>query len=158
VRALIQRVSSASVTIDGAVHGSIGTGYAVFLGVKSDDDFMEAEYLAQRCVDLRAFEDDIGKMNVSLEDIGGEILVISQFTLHADTRKGNRPSFVHAAPPELAETLYDHFVACVRERLGKDRVKTGQFRAMMDVALVNTGPVTIILKSKSEYVRSAAAD
>jgi len=151
VKALIQRVSSASVSIDGTVTGEIGQGYVVFLGVKSDDDFMEAEYLAQRCADLRVFEDDIGKMNKSLHDVNGEMLVISQFTLHADTRKGNRPSFIHAAPPELAETLYNHFTACVRERIGHDRVKTGQFRAMMDVHLVNTGPVTIMLRSKSEY-------
>ena len=153
MKALIQRVSSASVSINGAVTGEIATGYLVFLGVKGDDDFMEAEYLAQRCADLRVFEDDLGKMNRSLNEVNGEMLVISQFTLHADTRKGNRPSFVHAAAPELAETLYDHFVACARERLGPDRVKTGQFRAMMDVQIVNSGPVTIMLKSKSEYVQ-----
>jgi D-aminoacyl-tRNA deacylase len=151
VKALIQRVSSASVSIDDAIYNSIGNGFLVFLGVKNDDDFMEAEYLAQRCTDLRIFEDEAGKMNRSLPDVDGEMLVISQFTLHADTRKGNRPSFVRAAPPELAETLYDHFVKCVRERLGHDRVKTGQFRAMMDVHLVNDGPVTITMKSKSEY-------
>lgn len=153
MKAIIQRVSSASVNINGSTSGSIGKGYVVFLGVKHDDDFMEAEYLAQRCSDLRVFEDELGKMNKSLHDVNGEMLVISQFTLHADTRKGNRPSFIHAAPPELAETLYDHFVACVRERIGYDRVKTGQFRAMMDVQLVNSGPVTIILKSKAEYVQ-----
>jgi D-aminoacyl-tRNA deacylase len=151
VKALIQRVSSASVSIDGTVRNSIGNGFLVFLGVKNDDDFMETEYLAQRCTDLRIFEDEAGKMNRSLADVDGEMLVISQFTLHADTRKGNRPSFVRAAPPELAETLYDHFVNCVRERLGHDRVKTGQFRAMMDVHLVNDGPVTIMMMSKSEY-------
>ncbi len=153
MKALIQRVSSASVTIDGTRTGEIGKGYVVFLGVKNDDDFMDAEYLAQRCTDLRVFEDDIGKMNESLHDVNGEVLVISQFTLHADTRKGNRPSFVHAAPPELAETLYEHFVATVRERMGHDRVKTGLFRAMMDVQLVNSGPVTIMLNSKSEYAQ-----
>lgn len=153
MKALIQRVASASVAIDGKVYSSIGKGYLIFLGVKNDDDFVEAEYLAQRCVDLRVFEDDLGKMNKSLHDVNGEVLVISQFTLHADTRKGNRPSFVHAANPELAETLYDHFVKCVRERLGDHRVKTGIFRAMMDIQLVNTGPVTIMLKSKSEYAR-----
>jgi len=153
VKALIQRVSAASVQINGSVSGEIGKGYVVFLGIKDDDDFMESEYLAQRCADLRVFEDELGKMNKSLDDVGGEMLVISQFTLHADTKKGNRPSFVHAAPPELAETLYEHFVKCVRERLGDERVKTGQFRAMMDVELTNSGPVTIMLQSKSEYAR-----
>jgi D-aminoacyl-tRNA deacylase len=153
VKALIQRVTSASVAVDRTDSGSIGKGYVVFLGIKSDDDFMEAEYLAQRCTDLRVFEDDLGKMNRSIHDVNGEMLIISQFTLHADTRKGNRPSFIHAASPELAETLYAHFVACIRQRLGHDRVKTGQFRAMMDVKLVNSGPVTIMLKSKSEYVQ-----
>lgn len=153
MKALIQRVSSASVVIDGSVAGEIGKGYVVFLGVKADDDFVEAEYLAQRCADLRVFEDELGKMNKSLNDVNGEMLVISQFTLHADTRKGNRPSFVYAAPPELAETLYDHFVKSLRNLLGPDRVKTGEFRAMMDVSLVNSGPVTIMLKSKSEYVQ-----
>jgi len=153
VKALIQRVTSASVIINGTVTGEIGKGYVVFLGVKGDDDFMEAEYLAQRCTDLRVFEDDMGKMNKSLDDVDGEMLVISQFTLHADTRKGNRPSFVHAAPPELAETLYNHFVSCVRERIGEEQVKTGQFRAMMDVQLTNSGPVTIMLRSKSEYAK-----
>lgn len=152
MRAVIQRVSSASVSINGETFSSIGTGYVVFLGVKQDDDFMEAEYLAHRCVDLRIFEDDLGKMNRSLDDVQGEMLIISQFTLHADTRKGNRPSFVRAAPPELAETLYEHFVSSVRNNIGYDRVKTGQFRAMMDVQLINSGPVTIMLKSKSEYV------
>jgi D-aminoacyl-tRNA deacylase len=151
VRAFIQRVSRASVTIGGEICGSIGNGYVIFLGVKYDDTAEEAEYLANRCADLRVFEDDRGKMNLSLHDINGEVMVISQFTLHADTRKGNRPSFIKAAPPGLAEELYNHFVDAIKVRLIPERVKTGRFRAMMDIELVNSGPVTILLQSKSEY-------
>jgi D-aminoacyl-tRNA deacylase len=151
VRALIQRVTHAAVLIGGDNVGTIGIGYVIFLGIKQDDTGAEAEYLAYRCADLRVFEDEQGKMNKSLDDVNGEVLVISQFTLHADTKKGNRPSFVKAALPDFAEELYNRFVYTLRERLGSHRVKTGRFRAMMDVELVNSGPVTILIQSKSEY-------
>ncbi len=151
MRALIQRVLNASVSIEGSVYSAIGNGFVVFLGVKDSDTPEDAVYLSGKCADLRIFEDESGKMNRSLNDIGGEMLVISQFTLHADTRRGNRPSFTKAAQPEIAERLYHQFIESVRERLGHDRVRTGSFRAMMDVELVNNGPVTIMLGSKSEY-------
>jgi D-aminoacyl-tRNA deacylase len=150
MRALVQRVSEARVTVGDAVTGSIGRGYLVFLGVKTDDTIDDAGYLASRVAALRIFNDAEGKMNLSLRDVGGAVLAVSQFTLHADTRKGNRPSYVHAAEPELAERLYEAFVSGLRAALGKERVATGAFRAMMQVALVNDGPVTVMLQSKSE--------
>ena len=120
----------------------------IFLGVTHDDAPGDAEYLADRCAALRIFEDDQGKMNLSVSESGGSALVVSQFTLYADTRKGNRPSFVDAAPPEIAEQRYNEFVAALRGRLGGPGVQTGVFRAMMDVQLNNDGPVTIMLESK----------
>lgn len=143
MRACIQRVSEASVTVGGEVTGSIGRGLLVLLGVGSGDGGAEVEWLAEKLVGLRIFNDDDGKMNRSLADVGGAMLVVSQFTLFGDARKGRRPSFTDAAPPELAERLYDDFVARVRA-LGIE-VATGVFRAHMDVALVNDGPVTLWL-------------
>ncbi|MBI3193346.1 MAG: D-tyrosyl-tRNA(Tyr) deacylase [Ignavibacteriae bacterium] len=149
MKALVQRVSSASVSINGSLHSNIGMGMLVFLGVTHKDTTEAANYLACRCAELRIFEDAREKMNLSVKDIQGEVLVVSQFTLYADTRKGNRPSFVDAAPPSQAEALYEEFVKILRQQIGDARVRTGVFRAMMDVQLVNDGPVTVMLEDKS---------
>lgn len=154
MRALIQRVSQASVTVDGKVVGEISKGMLIFLGVSINDDEFDAKYLTEKCANLRIFEDNQGKMNLSMLDVNAGALVISQFTLYADTRRGNRPSFTDAASPEKGEFLYKKFVDCLREILGDDRVATGIFRAMMDVSLVNDGPVTIMLESKNKNNRS----
>ena len=149
MRACIQRVREASVTVDSEIVGSIGRGLLVLLGVGHDDEDRDARHLADRIRGLRIFEDDEGKMNRSLEDIGGALLVVSQFTLFGDCRKGRRPSFTQAAPPELAERLYETFVASVGMR-GID-VATGVFRAQMDVALINDGPVTLLMDSRKAF-------
>lgn len=149
MKALIQRVSRGSVTIDGEVTGSVDAGFVVLLGVRPGDTEEDARYLAHRTVNLRVFSDRDGKMNLSLEGIGGGVLVISQFTLYASTRKGNRPSFTGAAEPELAEALYNEYVAALRRALGDDRVATGRFGATMSVEIVNDGPVTIELTTDS---------
>ena len=151
MRAIIQRVTEARVLVDAHVVGAIGSGLLVFLGVRAGDTEADAAYLAERCAALRIFQDAEDKMNLSLIDTGGSVLVISQFTLHADTRKGNRPSFIAAAKPELAEQLYQSFIEKMKSILGSERVATGIFRAMMQVELTNDGPVTILLQSKSEY-------
>jgi D-tyrosyl-tRNA(Tyr) deacylase len=148
MRALIQRVKEASVTIEGKLHNKIGKGLLIFLAVTHNDDAEAAEYLARRCTDMRIFEDPNGKMNLSVKDIAGEILVISQFTLYADTRKGNRPNFMNAAPPELAEQLYSRFIGALQQYHNADAVRSGMFRAMMEIGLINDGPVTIQLDSK----------
>jgi D-tyrosyl-tRNA(Tyr) deacylase len=146
MRAVVQRVSSAGVTVGGETTGSIGHGLLVLLGVADGDAAGDAEYLAEKAVHLRIFEDDTGRMNRSLIDTQGSMLVVSQFTLLADCRKGRRPSFVKAAPPERARELYRHFADKVRQR--GVAVETGRFRAMMAVSSVNHGPVTIILESR----------
>jgi D-tyrosyl-tRNA(Tyr) deacylase len=151
MKALIQRVSRASVTVDETVTGAIGRGLLVLLGVRQGDADADARYLASRVAALRIFNDADDKMNLSVRDVDGSVLVVSQFTLHADTRKGNRPSYILAAEPALAEHLYELFVEELRTLLGDDRVATGVFRAMMRVELVNDGPVTVTVKSKSEY-------
>lgn len=148
MRALIQRVSRASVLIEGKVHSKIGSGLLVFIGIKNGDTTGDALFLAEKCCSLRIFEDPEEKMNLSVRDIGGSILVVSQFTLYGDTRKGNRPSFTDAASPEIAEPLYNAFVNHLRLQLGDDHVATGVFRAMMDIELVNDGPVTLSVESK----------
>jgi D-aminoacyl-tRNA deacylase len=146
MRAVIQRVKSASVVAGTEVTGSIGKGLLVLLGVAVSDTIGDAEYLADKTVNLRIFEDENHKMNRSLLDIGGEILVVSQFTLLGDCKKGRRPSFVNAAPPELADKLYRQFVDRIRQ---KDvSVKTGRFQAKMAVSLINDGPVTLVVDSK----------
>ena len=150
MRALIQRVKQASVSINGSLHSQIERGLLIFLGITHSDTSEAGKYLAQRCANLRIFEDVEGKMNLSVRDVEGSALVISQFTLYADTRKGNRPSFVDAAPPDLAEKLYDDFVKHLRLELGATRVQTGMFRAMMAVHLINDGPVTIMVESKEQ--------
>lgn len=145
MRAVIQRVSRAEVRVDGEVTGRIGRGIVVLLGVGHDDTERDGDYLLDKIVGLRIFPDAEGKMNLSLEQIGGELLVVSQFTLYGDTRKGRRPSFINAAPPDLAVALYDRFVAAARAR--GITVGTGVFQAMMEVELVNDGPVTIVVES-----------
>jgi len=149
MRALVQRVKKCSVSIDGKLNSFIGTGMLIFLGVKNNDAEVDAEYLAERCALLRIFNDEAGKMNLSVKEAAGEAMVVSQFTLYGDTRKGNRPSYTDAASQEAAEVLYDHFTAHLRKILGKERVATGIFRSMMDVELVNDGPVTLMLESKN---------
>ena len=139
----MQRVSRASVRVDGASVGSIGRGLLVFLGVEQGDAIDDAAWNAAKAAELRIFPDDLGRMNRSVEDIRGAVLVVSQFTLAASTRRGRRPSFEAAAPPERAQELYDHFVTALRQR--GLVVATGTFRAMMEVELVNDGPVTILL-------------
>ncbi len=145
MRALIQRVRQASVTVAGEVTGQIGQGQLVLLGVGKSDSHREVEWMAEKLVSLRLFEDDAGKMNLSLADTGGAMLVVSQFTLYGDCKKGRRPSFTGAAPPELAEELYEAFVDAVRKK--ETQVATGRFRQQMDVALVNDGPVTLWVES-----------
>lgn len=149
MRALIQRVKRCSVTIEGSMHSAIGPGMLVLLGVKQGDQAADAEYLADRCAALRIFEDAQGKMNLSVKDVGGSVMVVSQFTLYGDTRKGNRPSYSEAAVPESAELLYDHFAGRLRKLLGDEKIATGVFRAMMNVELVNDGPVTVMVESKA---------
>jgi len=148
MRAILQRVSTASVTIDGITNGQIGAGLLVLLGVAKDDTPADGEWLAQKAVKLRVFADDAGHMNRSVQDIGGGVLVVSQFTLFASTRKGTRPSFNVAASPQPAENLYNMFLRQMESALGRP-VATGRFAATMQVALVNDGPVTVILDSKA---------
>lgn len=144
--AVVQRVLSSSVTIDGAVVGTIGSGVNVLLGVADGDGETDAEYLAAKVANLRIFEDQQGKMNRSLIEMGGQMLVVSQFTLLGDCRKGRRPSFIQAAAPDLAERLYLHFIEKVNQ-LGID-VRTGRFGSMMQVDIVNDGPVTLLVHSR----------
>jgi D-aminoacyl-tRNA deacylase len=149
MRAVVQRVMRASVTIDGEVVGEIGNGLVVLLGVARDDTKDDADYLAPKIIALRIFDDAEGRMNVSVKDIDGGLLVVSQFTLYGDVRRGLRPSWSDAAAPEIAEPLYDYFVESSRKLLG--RVETGSFRKMMQVELVNDGPVTILLDSRKTF-------
>ena len=144
--AVIQRVKESSVSVNNEKIGKIGSGLMVLLGVAETDRVEDADYLAAKIVNLRIFEDENHKMNRSLLDIGGDMLVVSQFTLLADCRKGRRPSFVHAAGPNKANELYERFVEQVRQKGAN--VATGRFRAMMDVSLINDGPVTLIVESR----------
>ncbi|OGX39212.1 MAG: D-tyrosyl-tRNA(Tyr) deacylase [Omnitrophica WOR_2 bacterium RIFCSPHIGHO2_02_FULL_52_10] len=147
MKVVVQRVSQAEVRVDGEVVGRIGRGMLVFVGVGKGDTEEDAVYLAQKVAQIRIFEDANGKMNLSLSEIGAQILVVSQFTLYGDCRKGRRPSFDGAAEPQKGEKLYSRFV---QELRGQNiKVETGKFRAMMDVALTNDGPVTFILDSRS---------
>jgi D-tyrosyl-tRNA(Tyr) deacylase len=145
MRMVIQRVSEASVSVEGKAVGKIGIGLAVLLGVAKRDTEQQAEWLANKLVNLRIFEDDAGKMNLSLQEIGAELLVVSQFTLLGDCRKGRRPGFSDAAPPEEADRLYQYFVEYLRSR--GFIVKTGQFQAKMLVNICNDGPVTFVIES-----------
>jgi D-tyrosyl-tRNA(Tyr) deacylase len=149
LRAVIQRVSSARVVIEGREHSRIGSGILVLLGVEKEDTGEDASALARRIVELRIFEDEAGKMNRSVREAGGQILAVSQFTLAGDCRRGRRPSFDPAAPPDVARTLYDQFLKEI-EALGIP-VSAGVFQAMMDVKLTNQGPVTFILDSRKRF-------
>lgn len=148
MRAVIQRVSNASVTIEGVIFSRIETGLLVLLGVEESDSEQDAEALAGKISRLRIFDDAQGVMNLSVKEVNGEVLTVSQFTLHASTKKGNRPSYIQAAKPEKAVLLYEYFIHCLQNETGKE-IKTGKFRAMMDVSLVNDGPVTIIIDTKN---------
>jgi D-tyrosyl-tRNA(Tyr) deacylase len=149
MRAVIQRVSRAKVSVEGEVTGEIGKGILILLGVSREDSPKEAVYLLEKTLNLRIFEDANGKMNLSLLDISGELLVVSQFTLYGDARRGRRPSFIEAAAPEKANELYEFFVSEAGKQITK--VGTGRFQAMMDVDLVNDGPVTILLDSDKKF-------
>ena len=149
MRAVIQRVKSASVTVEGKVVSEIRKGLLVFLGVAQEDTPADVDYMASKIANLRIFEDGEGRMNLSLLDIGGEALIVSQFTLYGDCRKGRRPSFIHAARPEKADPLYQAFMDEI-SRLGVP-VKAGIFQAMMDVELINDGPVTMMLDSNKLF-------
>jgi D-tyrosyl-tRNA(Tyr) deacylase len=150
MRALVQRVKQCSVTIDGTLQNSIDHGILILLGIKNGDTEADAQYLAERCSSLRIFEDATGKMNLSVKDVGGKVMVVSQFTLYGDTRKGNRPSYTDAAPPQIAESFYNHFIIYLQNILGDTCVGSGVFRAMMDIELINDGPVTLMLESKKQ--------
>ena len=147
MRAVVQRVINTTVSVDGEIKGSAGKGYNVLLGVMDGDGEAQAELLAAKIAKLRVFEDENGKMNKSILDIGGEILVISQFTLCADIRKGNRPSFTDSAPPQEANRLYEYFCECLRSN-GVSKVETGVFAADMLVGIQNDGPVTILMDTE----------
>jgi len=148
MRVLLQRVSDASVTISGVEKSRIGAGMLLLLGIEQEDGPEDIEWLVGKLITLRVFEDEAGKMNLSIVETGGEALVVSQFTLHARVKKGTRPSFERAARPEIAIPLYEKFVAALEKELGKP-VPTGEFGAMMDVALTNDGPVTIWIDSRN---------
>lgn len=149
MRAVVQRVMSATVTVAGEVVGEIGPGLLVLLGVGAGDSEKDADYLADKVVNLRVFADQDDKMNLSVKDTGGAILVVSQFTLHGDCRKGRRPSYNNAAAPETAERLYEHFISSIRKLAVQ--VSTGRFQAMMSVKLINDGPVTLLLDSEKKF-------
>ena len=149
MRAVVQRVTRASVSVDRATVGEIENGLVVLLGIARDDTKVEAAYLVDKISNLRIFDDGKGKMNFSVKDVGGALLIISQFTLYGDVRRGLRPSWIDAAPPEVAEPLYDFFVRQAKSAI--EEVATGQFQAMMQVELVNDGPVTILLDSKKLF-------
>lgn len=149
MRVVIQRVSEAAVKIDRTIVGEIQQGLLVLLGIETEDQEGDADYLVQKISNLRIFSDADGKMNLSIQDVGGQFLVVSQFTLHAATRKGNRPSYIRAARPEEAISLYEYFIAEL-QKISASEVQTGLFGADMQIALVNDGPVTIIKDSKGE--------
>lgn len=149
MRSVVQRVSKASVSVDGEIIGQIGRGLLVLLGIHGEDQKREIEWMAEKVVNLRIFEDHEGKMNLSIRDIKAKMLIVSQFTLYGDCRKGRRPGYSHAAAPEIAEPLYGQFIAKI-EQIGIETA-SGKFGAMMDVELVNDGPVTLLLDSDKRF-------
>jgi D-tyrosyl-tRNA(Tyr) deacylase len=149
MRAVVQRVSSSSVTVDHRIVGQIERGFLVLLGITADDTVDDVIYTAAKIIGLRVFEDENGKMNLSLPEIGGAMLIVSQFTLYGDCRKGKRPSFITAARPEVAQPLYERFISEVRAQ--GIPVKTGIFQAQMEVAIVNDGPVTLLIDSRKTF-------
>ncbi|HEX2983758.1 MAG TPA: D-aminoacyl-tRNA deacylase [Ignavibacteriales bacterium] len=147
--ALVQRVSEAGVYIaEENYQAEIGKGLVILLGIKSADTEEDVIFTADKCSNLRIFEDEQGKMNISLKDVNGEMLIVSQFTLYGDARKGNRPNFTEAAKPDIAIPLYESFIKRIKQNIGEEKVKTGIFGAMMSVKIINDGPVTIIVQSK----------
>lgn len=150
MRAVIQRVSEASVKVEGEIIGQIKQGFVVLLGFESEDTSEDVEWITNKIVQMRIFGDEEGKMNRSLLDIQGELLLISQFTLHASTKKGNRPSFIKAARPDTAIPFYERIIELAKKLIGEQRVQTGSFGADMKVSLVNDGPVTITMDSKNK--------
>ena len=149
MRIVIQRVQNASVSVENKVIGEIDEGYMILVGVGEEDSEKDAEYLADKTAGLRLFDDDEGKINLSIKDVGGSILAISQFTLYADTKKGKRPSFVRAAKQEKAERLYEYFMSCLKS--AGLRVEKGQFGAHMKIDMINDGPVTILIDSNKTF-------
>jgi len=149
MRTVIQRVCRASVAINKKVESEIGAGLLVFIGIEESDNDSDIDWLCKKIVQLRIFNDSNGVMNLSVQDVDAEILVISQFTLHAKTRKGNRPSYIRAAPPDIAIPMYNRFVSLLSDLMGKD-ISTGEFGAMMQIGLINDGPVTIIIDTKEK--------
>ena len=152
MRAVLQRVTRASVRVEDKVVGEIGGGLLALLGIAQDDTERDVQYLVEKIVNLRIFEDAAGKMNLSLSETGGALLVVSQFTLYGDVRRGRRPSWIEAAPPERAEPLYESFVVAARQHI--KQVETGSFRRMMQIELINDGPVTLLLDSPKTKVMS----
>jgi D-tyrosyl-tRNA(Tyr) deacylase len=151
MRALVQRVSEAGVYIEKEKYtAEIAKGMVILLGIKSDDTEDDINFVADKCFGLRIFEDENEKMNLSLKDVNGEVLIISQFTLYGDAQKGNRPSFIEAARPEIAIPIYEKFISRVKMNLGDDKIQTGIFGAMMKVKIINDGPVTILVESKKQ--------
>lgn len=149
MKAVVQRVSAASVQINGTIKGQIQHGYLILLGIAAEDTKEDVEWLVNKIYNLRIFSDEDGLMNLSIKEVGGNILLISQFTLHAKTKKGNRPSYTEAAAPEVALPLYGFFIEKLSDLMGK-QIETGEFGAMMDVELINHGPVTIIIDTKNK--------
>ena len=149
MRVVIQKVTQASVSIENQIVASINQGLLVLVGIEDTDTNDDIVWLSAKIVNLRVFDDDNGVMNLSVKEVGGEVLIVSQFTLHASTKKGNRPSYIKAAPPEVAIPIYEAFIKQVESLLGK-RVPTGQFGAMMQVSLCNDGPVTILIDTKNK--------
>ncbi|MDP2722077.1 MAG: D-aminoacyl-tRNA deacylase [Bacteroidales bacterium] len=149
MRVVIQRVSMATVSIDKVEKSTMGSGLLILLGIESADDQSDIDWLTGKILRLRIFDDEQGVMNKSITDVNGEIMVVSQFTLHASTKKGNRPSYIKAAPPAMALKLYNDFVNTI-ERQQQKPVKTGEFGAMMDIELINSGPVTILIDTKNK--------
>lgn len=149
MRIVLQRVSKASVSIGGEIVSEIGLGFLILVGIEDDDTQEDIDWLAAKIIQLRIFDDEKGVMNLSIKDVDGEILIVSQFTLHANTKKGNRPSYIRASKPGFAIPMYEKFIQKTEELVGK-KVGTGRFGAMMEVALVNDGPVTIIIDTKQK--------